>query len=265
MYLDFYKLKESPFNITSDPDFFFRSRHHLEALSAILYGIKQRKGIILVTGEVGTGKTTLCRAMLKELPVDTVTSLVLNPYFSEAQILKAIIEDFGISAARFSRLDLINTLNMFLIDISSQGKNAVLVIDEAQNLSLRQLEQVRLLSNLETEKIKLLQVVLVGQPELNTKLSLESARQIKQRISVKYHILPLTGEEIGKYIEFRLARANGGAVKFLPETFSLIYNFSKGIPRLINIVCDRALLLGFSKGKHVIDSVMIEKCIKELQ
>jgi len=254
-----------PFNITSDPDFFFRSQHHLEALSAVLYGIEQRKGIILITGEVGTGKTTLCRAMLKELPPNTITSLVLNPYFSEIQLLKAIIEDFGVSILRSSRLDLINTLNMFLIDISSQGKNAVLIIDEAQNLSLRQLEQVRLLSNLETEKMKLLQVILVGQPELNVKLNAESARQIKQRISVKYHILPLAEDEISRYIEFRLEKANGRSIKFLPETFPLIYKFSKGIPRLVNIICDRALLLGFAKEKYVIDAVMVEKCIEELR
>ncbi len=264
MYLDFYKLKESPFNITSDPEFIFRSKHHTDALACILYGVEHRKGILLITGEVGTGKTTLCRAMLKELPAGVVTSLVLNPYFSEVQLLRAIIEDFGITPEKNSRLDLVNFLNTFLLDTTLKGGNAVLIIDEAQNLTIRQLEQIRLLSNLETEKNKLLQVILVGQPELNTKLNLEAARQIKQRIAVKYHILPLQPDEISEYVVFRLARAGGKDINFLPETFPFIYRFSRGIPRLINILCDRALLLGFTLEKRHVDEQMIQQCIEEL-
>ncbi len=265
MYLDYYNLKELPFNITSDSDFFFPSSHHQEALSSVLYAIEQRKGIVLITGEVGTGKTTICRAMLRQVPDAVVTSLILNPYFSEVQLLKAIIEDFGISPTKTSRLDLINTLNLFLLDVSHKGGNAVLIIDEAQNLSVRQLEQIRILSNLETEKNKLLQVVLVGQPELNLKLDLEQARQIKQRISVKCNLLPLEEDESGEYISFRLSRAGEANVKFLSQTYPFIRNFSKGIPRLINILCDRVLLLGFSQEARVIDQDMIQKAIEELQ
>ena len=191
MYLEVYGLKSSPFNITSDPQFFFESLSHKEALAALIYGIEERKGIILITGEVGTGKTTLCKALLNKLSPRVKTSLILNPYFSEVQLLRAIVQDFGLEIKKRSRLDMVEKLNSFLVDISLSGKNAVLIIDEAQNLTSRQLEQIRLLSNLETAKEKLLQIILIGQPELKEKLSKFNLRQIRQRVFVKHDIFPL--------------------------------------------------------------------------
>ena len=264
MYLELYGLKSSPFNITSDPQFFFESLSHKEALAALIYGIQERKGIILITGEVGTGKTTLCKALLKRLSPEVKTSLILNPYFSEVQLLRAIVEDFGLEIKKRSRLDIVEKLNSFLVNISLSGKNAVLIIDEAQNLANRQLEQIRLLSNLETTKEKLLQIVLVGQPELKDKLSKFNLRQIRQRIFIKHNILPLKEEEVREYVEYRLRQAGTTKINILPESYKVIYEFSKGIPRLVNMICDRVLLLGFVKNSRVFNQEMFKACMEEL-
>jgi general secretion pathway protein A len=265
MYYNFYGLKTPPFNITSNPEFFFESSSHKEALAALLYGIQERKGIILITGEVGTGKTTLCKALLNRLSPLIKTSLILNPYFSEVQLLRAIIEDFGLVMEKRSRLDIVNKLNSFLVEMSLKGGNAVLIIDEAQNLSNRQLEQIRLLSNLETSNAKLLQIVLVGQPELLEKLRQPSLRQIRQRIFVKYELAPLKEGEVKEYIEFRLKAGGASHLSILPESHKVIYEFSKGIPRLINMLCDRALLCGFTEDKKVLDSEIFRACVEELK
>jgi len=267
MYLKFYGLNEKPFNVTSDPAFFFLSQKHQEALSHLLYGVTQRKGIVVVTGEIGTGKTTLCRFFLNQLGRNVKTALVLNPYFSETQLLEAIVKDFGISVKDKSKLSFVWELNRFLLKESELGNNVVIIIDEAQNLKPNQLEQVRLLSNLETDKDKLLQIVLVGQPELNEKLNLIALRQLQQRITVKYHIRPLERNEIKAYINHRLCVAGArtlNRVKFTDEALRLISDFSSGIPRLINIICDRALLAGFVEENDIIDSNIIDRCIKEL-
>lgn len=265
MYCKFYNLKERPFNVTSDPAFFFLSHKHKEALSHLIYGVTQRKGIICVTGEIGTGKTTLCRFFLDQLGEKFKTAIILNPYFSEIQLLQAIIKDFGISTKGKSRFSFIWELNEFLLKESRAGNNVVLIIDEAQNLNPRQLEQVRLLSNLETEKDKLLQIILAGQPELNNKLDLYDLRQLKQRIMVRYHITPLEKSEVADYINHRLNRAgSSGNIKFTDEAITAISTFSGGTPRLINIICDRALLLGFTEETDTISIGIINRCIDEL-
>jgi general secretion pathway protein A len=269
VYNQFYQLKEDPFNVTSDPDFFFSSRHHAEAFSHLIYGIQQRKGIMVVTGEIGTGKTTLCRMLLNRLDDQIKTALILNPQFSQTQLLHLILKDLGVESRPRSKLALTEALNQFLLEQSSQGHNVVLIIDEAQNLDVRQLEQIRLLSNLETEKTKLLQIVLVGQPELLDKLKLNSLRQLNQRITVRYHLLPLTKEEIHNYILHRinvasLSPESEPAVTFTREATETIFNLSRGTPRLINILCDRALLSGFVKEIHIITEKIIVQCAREV-
>jgi len=268
MYNDFFGLKEDPFNVTSDPDFFFPSEHHEEAFSHLIFGIKQRKGILVVTGEIGTGKTTLCRTLINRLDTNIKSALILNPYFSETQLLRLIIDDLGIQGKFKNKLELVHALNEYLLEQSTQGNNIVLIVDEAQSLKPRQLEQIRLLSNMETQKSKLLQIILVGQPELLEKLHLDSLRQLNQRISVRYHMLPLEKNETKQYIEHRLHVAslsqNGKLpVTFTDEAFEAIYHFSKGTPRLINIICDRALLNGFVSENKIIDKQAICKCARE--
>lgn len=274
MYCKYYGLKERPFNVTSDPAFFFSSKKHDEALSHLLYGVSQRKGIIVLTGEIGTGKTTICRFFLNQVGKNVKTAFILNPTFSEIQLLESIVKDFGINASRKTKLGLILELNNFLLRESTAGNNLVLIIDEAQNLTPNALEQIRLLSNLETEKDKLLQVILVGQPELNSRINLYDLRQLRQRIMVRYHITPLDSDEIKNYINYRLqiAKASdsasqnpGGQIEFSDEAIEVISSFSGGTPRLINMICDRALLAGLISETRHIDLGIIQRCIEELE
>ncbi|MFA5087449.1 MAG: AAA family ATPase [Candidatus Omnitrophota bacterium] len=269
MYKDFYHFREYPFNVTADPEFFFSSSHHSEAFSHLVYGIQQRKGIIVISGEIGTGKTTLCRTLLTYLDnFTTKTAFIFNPNFSELQLLQLIVKDLGIESKHKNKLALIDALNEFLLEEASQKHNVVVIIDEAQNLKERQLEQIRLLSNLETEKEKLLQIILVGQPELIGKLKLPSLRQLNQRVAVRFHILPLQPSELEKYILHRLNVASHNhkeipKVNFTQKAIELIYDFSKGTPRLINIICDRALLAAFVAEKFIIDDQIMHKCLRE--
>jgi len=267
MYCEYYGFKEKPFNVTSDPAFFFLSRKHKDAIACMFYGIKERKGIIAITGEIGTGKTTVCRTLLSKIDKTVKTALILNPCFSELQLLELIIRDFGIQPKKKTRLDLISELNRFLIDESTRGNTAAIIIDEAQNLTPRQLEQIRLLSNLETDKEKLLQIILVGQPELQEKLELRELRQVKQRIMVNFHIEPLDRDEIKGYIKHRISVAlpeNNKNIEFTERAFREIYNFSAGTPRLINLTCDRALLMGFLKETNTICETIVQDCIKDI-
>ena len=269
MYCAFYGFKEKPFNVTSDPSFFFSSKKHREAIACLSYGIKERKGIMTVTGEIGTGKTTLCRSLLRQLDKSVKTTVILNPYFSDVQLLELIVQDFGITITKRSRLHIVNELNAFLIRESAQNNNAVIIIDEAQNLTVRQLEQIRLLSNLETDKEKLLQIILIGQPELREKLNLHQLRQIKQRVMVDYHIEPLDQDELTQYIRHRLSIATQShsvkKLSFNDTAVASIFAFSQGVPRLINLICERALLLSFVQEKNTITETIIANCINDIK
>ncbi|HEY4707831.1 MAG TPA: AAA family ATPase [Thermodesulfobacteriota bacterium] len=265
MYERFFFLNEKPFHITPDPRFLYLSKKHRVAIELLSFGIRERKGFILLSGEVGTGKTTLCRAILGKLPRGTESALILNPVLSGIDLLKTITADFGIKAIEDTPKGHIDGLNSFLLKLASSGGNAVVIIDEAQNLSPAALEMVRLLSNLETEKEKLLQIILVGQPELRTKLAMTGLRQLNQRIIIRHHLEPLDLEETREYIENRLAVAGGSAsVEFTKDALKSIYSGAGGIPRMINILCDRALTAAFIEGKRVIDSKVLGKALREL-
>ncbi len=262
---EFYGFKTQPFNITTDAELFYESGSHQEALASLLYGIEERKGLILITGEVGTGKTTLCNALLGRLPSSVRTSLILNPYFSDIQLLQAIVEDFGLEPEKKTRLDIVKKLNAFLIDLSLNQGNAVLIIDEAQNLKPRQLEQIRLLSNLETKHGKLLQIVLVGQPELKVSLQRFELRQIYQRVAVKYELRPLEFSDVKAYVDFRLEQSGSSGVTISEQGYRMIHEFSKGIPRLVNLLCDRALLLGFVRKEKSLSPEIFIAAMEEIR
>lgn len=269
MYNDYYQLKENPFNATADPDFFFSSKTHSEAVANLIYGIEQRKGILVVTGEIGTGKTTLCRKIFKLSTRRIKFALILNPKCSELQLLQMIVHDLGIETKSKNKYSLVQALNAFLIAESSQGNNVVVVIDEAQHLSVKQLEQVRLLSNLETEKEKLLQIILVGQPELYDKLQLPVLRQLRQRVAVHFHVQPLERDDVRHYIHHRINKAvmdplESQKIEFTDNAIDRIYHYTKGSPRTINILCDRALLAGFVAETYSIDDEIIQNCAKEI-
>ena len=269
MYEKFYGFKERPFNVTADPNFLFLSQRHKEAFSHLIYGIKERKGFLAITGEVGTGKTTLCKALLNHieglLEKNIKTALILNPQISQTELLRLIVEDLGIKKSGSSSGGLIRILNSFLINELTSGSNVVLIIDEAQNLKPRLLEQVRLLSNLETEKEKLIQIILVGQPELEQKLQSPNLRQLNQRISVRYHILPLNKEEMLPYIRHRLRIAQCKAdIVFSDGAIEEIFDFSKGIPRLINMLCDKVLLNGYVRSLSNFSAPVVRECVEEL-
>lgn len=266
MYRKFYGLKEKPFNVTSDPNFLFLSRRHKEAFSHLIYGIEERKGFLEITGEIGTGKTTLCRALLNKLNNKTKTAFIFNPNLSSLQLLKAIIEDLGLKIEKNNKMDLYRQLNKFLIGQLALGNNVVLIVDEAQNLKSNLLEQIRLLSNLETEKEKLFQIVLVGQPELREKLNNPSLRQLRQRIGVRYHILPLDRDEINTYIQHRLSVAGSvGDIKFTDDAVDAVFEYSSGVPRIINMACDKVLLLGYVLETRIIDGEIVKKSVGELE
>ena len=269
MYQDFYQLTENPFNVTADPNFFFSSKCHSEAMSNLVYGIEQRKGIVVITGEVGTGKTTLCRKLLRQASPSTKFALILNPNFSEVELLQIILHDLGVRTRSSDKVSLVQALNIFLLKESTRGHNIVLIIDEAQNLSIKQLEQIRLLSNLETEKEKLLQIVLVGQPELYDHLQLPEIRQLRQRIAVYFHMRPLEKADIKSYIYHRLTKVMRdpealNSIVFSEAAIDMIYECSQGSPRTINILCDRALLAGFVADTCSIDEKIVAQCAKEI-
>ena len=266
MYLDYYNLKEFPFNITPDPRYLYFTKHHQEAYDHLMYGIQGRRGFIELTGEVGSGKTTLCRAVLANLGEGVETALILNPSLTETQLMRAILNDFGLVVKGRDRLAYIETLNEFLLNKTREGTNVAVLIDEAQDLTPAVMEQVRLLSNLETDQHKLIQIVLCGQPELKDRLNRPDLRQLRQRITVRYHIPPLTLEETVEYIRHRLwvAGATDGPA-FDEGGVREVYRYSKGGPRLTNAVCDHALLAGYVANTKVIDVRCVKRAIRQLE
>ncbi len=266
VYLDYYGLKEPPFSLTPNPRFLFYSAKHREAFNHLLYGIRERKGFVQVTGEVGAGKTTVCRAMLEQLGNSFSTALILNPVLDSDQLVKAIAMEFGLQVKGFDRLETVEALNHFLLAQVEKGKDTVLIIDEAQDLTDELLEQVRLLSNLETDDRKLLQIVLVGQPELRDRLNNHHLRQLRQRITVRYHLRALNRAELSRYIAHRLAVSGAkGAPYFTAAAQWRIYRYSKGIPRLVNALCDKCLLAGYVQQRDRIDFRMVGLATRELE
>lgn len=264
MYEKYFYLREKPFHITPDPRFLYLSEKHREAMDLLRFGIFKRKGFIVLTGEVGTGKTTLCRALLGRLPEGVATALIMTPILTEDELLRTITGDFGLEVSGESPKAHLDALNAFLLETASEGKNAAVIIDEAQNLSPAALEMLRLLSNLETDTEKLLQVVMVGQPELREKLSMPELRQLNQRVIVRHHLEPLSGEETAAYIQNRLLVA-GGSVRFTDEASGLVHEKSTGIPRKINIICDRALMAAFVAEKKAVDEESVRAAATELE
>ncbi len=265
MYLEFFGFAERPFNVTPDPRFLYLSAHHQEALAILTYGVRERKGFLVLTGEVGSGKTTLLHTLLDRLDPNVRAAYLFNTSLSQADLLRAVVEDFGVPTTATSVGDMLADLNAWLIDRLVRGENSVLIIDEAQNLSPELLESVRLLSNLETSKEKLLQLVLVGQPELNLTLNHPSLRQLKQRISLRYHIPPLTRTETLDYIVQRLRIAGASGHVFTDRALDEIYYYSRGIPRLINILADNALLTAYAREARAADADAVAEAVRDLE
>lgn len=260
MYQEFYGLREKPFALTPDPQFLYMSDSHRTAIDSLYYGIEQKEGFIVITGDIGTGKTTICRAFLEKLDKNVKTAVIFNSFLNEEELLESILLDFGFPSKGRTKKERIDALNKLLIYLLSKGKNAVLIIDEAQNLSIPVLEQIRMLSNLETEKEKMLQIILFGQLELDQKLRSDELKQLNQRVAIRHHLQPLTRSEMESYIHQRLMVAGSqGTITFSKSALNEIYKFSKGTPRLINLLCDRALLGGFVEQTYHLDKGIIKK------
>jgi general secretion pathway protein A len=275
MYEEYYGFTEKPFSLTPDPKYLFKSASHASAFELLQYAVRRREGFVVITGDIGTGKTTLCRALLEQIDRRTFTALVLNPFLSEEDLLRLVLQEFGVVSreeikrgrlAHVTKQELIETLNEFLLSLQTIGAQALLIIDEAQNLPLQVLEQIRILSNLETAKEKLLQIVLVGQSNLKDVLRRPDLRQLEQRVSIRYDLKPLTAEETSAYIQHRLSVAGGGAaVSFVPKALARVHRFTGGIPRLINLLCDRALLTAYSSHTSKVSAAVVASAASSLE
>ena len=266
MYEAHYGFTEKPFNLTPDPKYLYLSARHTEAFAHLEFGRRERGGFIVITGEVGTGKTTLARYFLSRLDPRTATAFVLYPALSGAELLRSILDDLHVPAAGTSMKDSVDALHRFLLQARADGRDVVLLIDEAQDLSTEVLEQVRLISNLETDTEKLITIVLMGQSELHEMLSRRELRQLAQRITARYHLAPLDEVATADYIRHRLEVAGGaGKVGFTRGALSAVHRLSGGIPRLVNLVCDRALLAGYVRGARTIDSGMVRRAAREVR
>ncbi len=266
MYEKFYGFKEKPFEITPDPSFFFSSEYHKEALAHLQYAIREGKGFTVITGEAGSGKTTLVRTLLRQVDGTVKTAYIFNPTLDSSDFIDYICDDLGIVQNRAkTRGHNLIALHHFLLECYARQEKVFLIVDEAQTLDPDLLQQIRLLTNLETEKDKLLHVMLIGQPELNDTLEEPRFRPLKQRITVRYHLRTLTPDEVGQYILYRLKRAGAKNLRiFYPDAVKEIYKYSRGIPRLINILCDNALLTGFSTNQSRIDKKLIREVVRDI-
>jgi general secretion pathway protein A len=266
MYESFFELDELPFELTPDPRFLWLSEAHQEGLASLYYGITRRKGFILLTGEVGTGKTTLLRAAIDSIPRDVDTGVVMNTAaLTRIDLLKLIVTEFQIEGRFETKADYIIALNAFLLERLRNNLNTVLIIDEAQNLDKANLEEIRLLSNLETDTEKLLQIVLTGQPELRRMLADPALRQLRQRVAIEYDVEPLRPNEVAPYLVHRIQVAGGSYERvFAPGSESTFYSFSEGCPRLVSLLADRALLSAFAKQVRPVPPVLVEAKAKEM-
>ncbi len=266
MYERFYGLRERPFALSPDPDYLYPSRVHREALDYLRYGLESHAGFVVITGEIGSGKTTLLQTLLRGLDSQTTVGRIVNTMLEPRELLETIMIDFGLDPAGHSKPIMLRDLAQYLVDQRLAGRLILLVIDEAQNLGLAALEELRMLSNLETEKSKLLQIVLVGQPNLRDKLAAPELEQLRQRITVSYHLSPLDAEETAKYINHRLRRAATGApLEFPREVTDVVHSRSRGVPRIINVICDATLVFGYAEERRQIDSALMADVLVELE
>jgi len=267
MYEEFYGFKELPFNVTPDPKFLYRSSSHRDALAYVTYGVFQKKGFVALTGEVGVGKTTVVNAFIDLFNPSLEVAFVFSTKFPFDQLLYLICRDFGLEVEGMNKAQMLLVLNRFLIEQYEKNRNTVLIIDEAQNLSPEVLEELRMLSNLETRDRKLLQIMLVGQPELEKILDLQEMRQLRQRIPGLFRIPMLSREAVAKYVDFRIkvAGRGNGVPHFTRDSIEEIYHYSGGTPRLINILCDRALLIGYVSSVRTLDAAIVREGIRDLQ
>jgi putative secretion ATPase (PEP-CTERM system associated) len=266
MYEQFYNLRERPFALSPDPEYLYRSRVHQEALDYLRYGLETHAGFIVITGEIGSGKTTLLQTLLRDLDSDTTVGRIMNTMLEPRELLESIGIDFGLDPAGKSKPMLLRDLSQYLVDQRLAGRQVLLVIDEAQNLGLGALEELRMLSNLETEKSKLLQIVLVGQPNLRDKLAAPELEQLRQRITVSNHLPPLDAAETHNYINHRLQHAAlGTPLTFPREATALVHARSRGVPRIINVICDAALVFGYAEDRRTFDGATIREVLQELE
>ncbi len=263
-YLEFFGFKDDPFKITPDSHYFFLSESHQEALSSLKYLLDSEEGFAVIIGEPGTGKTLTVRKFIDELPEDVEFAYVLFPNLSPEELFEAILEDFGIKTQGETKNRLFGKLRDYLIEKRSKGKRILVIIDEAQNLPVETLEELRILSNLETSDMKLLQIILLGQPELEEKLSSEKLRQLRQRITIISKLRNFSEEETKAYIDYRISKAGRGNVKIHPKSYKLVYRYSLGIPRLINIIMERALMAAFLDSSHEVKPKHVERAVESI-
>ncbi len=266
MYERFYALRERPFALSPDPDYLYPSRVHREALDYLRYGLESHAGFVVITGEIGSGKTTLLQTLLRGLDSQTTVGRIVNTMLEPRELLETIMIDFGLDPSGKSKPIMLRDLAQYLVDQRLAGRLILLVIDEAQNLSLAALEELRMLSNLETEKSKLLEIVLVGQPNLRDKLAAPELEQLRQRITVSYHLTPLDADETANYINHRLRRASMGApLEFPRDVTGIIHTRSRGVPRIINVICDATLVFGYAEERRQIDAGLMADVLVELE